>query len=167
LTRARVEFRCPNGYDQAKEWALLIEWYKRKKQDKDKSDDDLSNDNPPTFQKEIDDLTMNLTKRKEIELIVKEILAKTRSNQDGKFQKGKSKVIRCYNCQEEGHIESKCPNKNQKDSKNSDGPGKIVGADVRMVELSEGALDYEDGYLQINMIDLQTCLTLGLLKSEN
>ncbi|CAG8845462.1 20619_t:CDS:1, partial [Racocetra persica] len=167
--RARIEFQCPKEYNKAKEWAAQIEHYNRKKKNYKSKDTCVIYNVDFSVQNEIDEMTAAFenmkinrlgcesTRREEVEMIVKEVLKATERNQGKRSnQRGNLKTIKCFNCQQDGHTARNCPNRVLVENKReSEGESvKIAGADVRLVELSEGNRSCDLRYLQINMFDI-------------
>ncbi|CAG8538916.1 28442_t:CDS:2 [Dentiscutata erythropus] len=132
--RTRVEFHCPKKYDNAREWALQVENYRRKKECKDVQKDTVTQEEVNhSIQSEIDELTAAFSdikinrvdqpsiKREEIESIIKEVLTRTKKGKDKNWnQASGSRVIKCFSCYEEGHMARNCPKQNYPKENKSD-----------------------------------------------
>ncbi|RIB06687.1 hypothetical protein C2G38_2276742, partial [Gigaspora rosea] len=143
--RKRVEFRCPKKYENARDWAIQVENYKKKKDSRNvQKETDSKEEDERSIQKEIDELTAAFSdmkincvdqapiKREKVESIVKEVLMKER--------KGKGK------------------NLNQK--------GSIIKADVRLMVLTEGPFDIEQDQLQLEIRDVEELFNVRAVKRK-
>ncbi|CAG8660750.1 27499_t:CDS:2, partial [Dentiscutata erythropus] len=142
--RTRVEFRCPKKYDNARKWALQVENYQRKKECKDiQKDTVIQEEGNYSIQSEIDELK---TAFSDIKINCVDQPSIKREEIDG------SKVIKWFNCYEEGHMAQNCPKQNYSKENKSDDI-QIVGADVRFIVLMEGQVDVEQDHLQVEIMD--------------
>ncbi|CAG8565308.1 5127_t:CDS:2, partial [Gigaspora rosea] len=177
--RKRVEFRCPKKYENARDWAIQVENYKKKKDSRNvQKETDSKEEDERSIQKEIDELTAAFSdmkincvdqapiKREKVESIVKEVLMKERKGKGKNLnQKGSVRMIKCFNCQEEGHMARNCP-KQKHINKNESADVKIIKADVRLMVLTEGPFDIEQDQLQLEIRDVEELFNVRAVKRK-